>query len=688
MPEKTVDSLVQEKLKKIGYKAKEINYGYKLKSEGNMDIKPKNRLKYLSKNKKETRIEYEFFMFMGSKNNKIEKMIIIEDKENERDLGKIDDIGKDENLYKKAVTDVCFYAYDLLSKTDEIKSIFSIAIAGENLKATAIFWYKNTEYIDKYSKYEIHKYKDDICFIYIENWNDWEELSKDKFEDYVNSQILNLSSPDNELNISHIRTVAAKLSNTIDKKLKLDPFKRLLLVSGLLLGISYDNDVIKSFKKPDGVIDLYTRIKSFLKEKLSNEKIEELLKQYSFIKDDKKISTILINKKGEKEGYPLEIITKELLKKSPIGYSLIDLMNKSSHIDLLGNLFDIFTKYMNVGGASADIVLTPSHLTKFMSEIIDINSDDYVLDITVGTAGFLISAMTIMDECVDKDESLNLNEKIKIKKHIRMNQLWGVDYDNNMYAVAVTNMLLHGDGKSHIFHGNSDIQKDLTTGKDFKEIFVLEEKDTFNRGQTIIKKVEFTKLLFNPPYDKQALFVKNGLQNLKKGGLASIIIPKSTFNKGGEDVEKIFSKNRLLTVIDLPLGQFKTKSGNKGTDVAIFIFQAKIPHDFDNNYVNFIKVKKDEVKTKGNSKGIASIKTNKIFNSIVKFIKSDYRDLSLISNDEYFDKFIQKKLTKGKYMYIDYINRKNIKPEKKDFFDVFRSYFGYLNSLEVKNDGI
>lgn len=39
-------------------------------------------------------------------------------------------------------------------------------------------------------------------------------------------------------------------------------------------------------------------------------------------------------------------------------------------------------------------------------------------------------------------------------------------------------------------------------------------------------------------------------------------------------------------------------------------------------------------------------------------------------------------------MYIDYINRKNIKPEKKDFFDVFRSYFGYLNSLEVKNDGI
>ncbi|HFU4464545.1 TPA: class I SAM-dependent DNA methyltransferase, partial [Streptococcus suis] len=528
---------------------------------------------------------------------------------------------------------------------------------------------------------------DEISYIYIEKWNDWSQLAKDKIDDYINSYLLNLDSPDNELNINHIRSVAGKLSNTIDKQLKLDPFKRLLLVSGLLLGINYDDKVINSFDEPFGAADLYKRIESSLPlDKFSSEKKTQLLKQYSFIKDDKKISTELVNKKGKSEGYPLEIITKELLKKSPVGYSVIDLMKKSSHIDLLGNLFDIFTKYMNVGGSSGDIVLTPPHLTKFMSEIVDVNPDDYILDITVGTAGFLISAMALIDEKIDKDSSLSQEEKVQKKDVVRTQQLWGVDYDSNMYAVAVTNMLLHGDGKSHIFHGNSDSQIDLTTGKTFNEVFVLERQNPLDKTQTIREKVEFTKLLFNPPYDNQPLFVRNGLRNLSNRGLASIIIPKSTFNKGGEYVNEIFAENTLLTVIDLPLGQFKTKSGTKGTDVAIFVFEAKRPHKFNTDYVNFIKLKKDGVITKGNSKGVASKETEDIFDNLLRFINSGCRDLELINDSNYFDKFLSKKLIKGKYMYMDYFDRGDIKPEEEDFYDVLRDYFAYVNESENTND--
>ena len=578
-----------------------------------------------------------------------------------------------------------FYANEILSKTEEVNSIFSLAVAGKSLKASAIYLFKNTEIISKYSNHEIHSYNDEISYIFIEKWNDWEQLSKDKFDDYINSYLLNLDSPDNELNVNHIRSVAGKLSNTIDKKLKLDPFKRLLLVSGLLLGINYDQKVINSFNELYGPSDLYKRIESSLPlDKFGIEKKNQLLKQYSFIKDDKKISTELTKKNGETEGYPLEIIAKELMKKSPVGYSVIDLMKKSSHIDLLGNLFDIFTKYMNVGGASGDIVLTPPHLTKFMSEIVDVNVEDYILDITVGTAGFLISAMALLDDQIDANSSLTQKEKAEKKEIVRTERLWGVDYDSNMYAVAVTNMLLHGDGKSHIFHGNSDSQIDLTTGKSFDDIFVLERPNPSNGVQIVKEKVQFSKLLFNPPYDNQPLFVRNGLRNLRCDGLASIIIPKSTFNKGGRYVEEIFAENTLNTVIDLPMGQFKTKSGNKGTDVAIFVFTAKRPHDFQKDYVNFIKVKKDGVKTKGNSKGIASQETEIIFNKLKEFIRSGCRDVSLINDSEYFDKFLLKKLIKGKYMYMDYVSRGNINPSQEDFYDVFRDYFAFLNESEKR----
>lgn len=665
MAEKNVDLLVSSKLKEQGYSDNEINYGYKLSSSGNSDFTPIDGESYASKAGKSTRSEFEFLIFDGPKKNKNERLILIEDKDDDSKLGTETDIQNHSQLYKLAVTDGFHYAFDILSKTEEVKSVFVIAVAGESLRASAIYLYKNDSILDKYSKHKITKVNNDISYIYFEQWKDWSELAKRKFSTYINESIMNLNSPDNEINLAHIRSVAGKLSNTIDKKLKLDPFKRLLLVSGLLLGINEDENVIKSFDKPYGAKDLYARIEGALpSDKFSQDKKDQLLRSFSFIETDKKITTELINKKTNKvEGYPLQVIAKELRKKSQAGYSILDLMKQSSHIDLLGNLFDVFTKYMSVGGASGDIVLTPSHITKFMTELIDVNPSDYVVDITVGTAGFLISAMTIMEDKIDKDKSLTKSEKKERKEEIKAEHLWGVEYDDNMYATAVTNMLLHGDGKSHIFHGDSITCRDLTSSRSFSEIF---------------KDVSFDKLLFNPPYDNQDIFIKNGLDLLKSGGKAAIIIPKQTFNKGGSNVDAIFGNHKLEAVIDLPSGQFKKKSGVVGTEVAIFIFTAHVPHNFDTDYVSFIRLLKDEVGTKGNLKGVASEKTEKIFDLILKFAQSGYRDVTILKNREYFDQPITKLLKKGSYMYRDYIDPVDITPTEDDLVDVVGEYLEFL----------
>lgn len=63
-----------------------------------------------------------------------------------------------------------------------------------------------------------------------------------------------------------------------------------MLVSGLLLRINEDEDLIKSFKKPYGAQDLYNRIEAALPEsKFSSDKKQQLLNSFSFIKDDKKL---------------------------------------------------------------------------------------------------------------------------------------------------------------------------------------------------------------------------------------------------------------------------------------------------------------------------------------------------------------------------------------------------------------
>lgn len=666
MTEKSVDSIVQHKLIDVGFSVKEINYGYRLLASGNKDFNPIPGQRYLSKNKKETSVEYEFLIFRDSKK---EHLIIIEDKNNEKNLGNQTEMLCEGNLGKKSMTDVFFYAVDLLEKTEKVKTIFAIAVAGRRLKSSAIYLYKKSEVIDRYSKFNVHAYNDKINYIVLESWKDWEQLPSKHFSKYINEKILNLSAPDNEENLAHIKTVAASLSKTIDTKLKLDPFKRLLLVSGLLLAINEDSNVVQSFDKAYGAKDLYNRISEALPDnKFSIDKKNQLLYSFNFIKNDPKITREIINVKKEvgkqNEGYPLELISKELTKKSATGYSIVDLMKQSSHIDLLGHLFDIFTKYMNVGGSSGDITLTPSHLTKFMTEIIDVNPDDYVADITAGTGGFLISAMHTMEQQVIASDNYSSAEKDKIIKDIRANHLWGVENDDNMYATCVTNMLLHDDGKSHIFRGDSLSKIDLTSNKTFDEIF---------------KDVKLTKLLFNPPYTDQELFVKNGLDILEKNGLAAILIPKQTFSIGDASiVSSIFKMHSMLAFFDLPKGQFKTQNGTRGTDVGIFIFKAHRPQQFGKDYITLIKVKKDYVGTKGSLKGVATEQTVRVYSQLVSYVKSNYMDDEILIKSADFDRPLKKKIEKGKYIYTDYSSIDYEIPNESDFIDTIGKYLEYM----------
>lgn len=668
-----VDTKVIEKLRLVGYTENEFNYQYCIPKDGSKDIKPINGKKFLSKNLKETSMNPEFLIFSkGSKSKKLKRLILIEDKKEKSQLGSFDTISDKKNLNKLALTDVYHYSFELLTKTEEVKEILAIAVAGESLDSHAIYIYKSSEVNDKYAN-NVEALTDEINIIKIPNFSDWDRLGYDTISDFINSQILRLNSPDSPENIAHIKSVAARLSKKIDVSLKLDPYKRLLLVCGLLIGIKENDEIIKLFNSQTGANLLYDTIDEALPtSKFGSEKKEQLLTSFRFIKDAPELQKEV--GKGKKTGMPLKIVTDELLTKSTVGYSVIDLMRESSHIDLLGHLFDVFTKYMQIGGSTGDIVLTPSHLTKFMSQIIDVNEDDYVLDITVGSGGFLISAMHEMENKVKKRKDLLQKEKEDKITYIKEEQLWGVEYDANMFATCVANMMLHGDGKSHIFRGDSLKKVELTKEKESK---------TFDK---IFEKIVFSKLLFNPPYTNQAEYIKNGLSFIKKGGRAAIIVPKQTFTVSNSTiVDEIFENNRLLQVIDLPAGQFKTKNKIVGTEVAIFVFETGAPQKFDEDIVTFIKLDKDEVGTKGNQKGIPSKKTEKIYEVLTKYIREGCLiddTIQKSSVGEYFDKILKVKLEKGKYMYKDYIQKPDTTPTEDDFIETIGSYLEFLLNVD------
>ncbi len=134
---------------------------------------------------------------------------------------------------------------------------------------------------------------------------------------------------------------------------------------------------------------------------------------------------------------------KEILKF--INDNILPFINdkSTSGQDLLNLFFITFNKY--IGKADKNQAFTPDHITDFMTRIVGVNKHSVILDPCCGSGSFLVRAMTqALDDCATKDE------EDLIKQH----QIFGIEFDENIFGLATTNMLIHSDGNSNIRQGS------------------------------------------------------------------------------------------------------------------------------------------------------------------------------------------------------------------------------------------
>ena len=110
--------------------------------------------------------------------------------------------------------------------------------------------------------------------------------------------------------------------------------------------------------------------------------------------------------------------------------------------DLLNLFFVTFNKYVKT---NKNLAFTPDHITSFMAKITGINKHSVILDPCCGSGSFLVRAMTqALEDCSTE------KEQDKIKKQ----NIFGIEYDENIYGLSTTNMLIHSDGNSNIVQGS------------------------------------------------------------------------------------------------------------------------------------------------------------------------------------------------------------------------------------------
>ncbi|MFT3826398.1 MAG: N-6 DNA methylase [Chitinophagaceae bacterium] len=321
--------------------------------------------------------------------------------------------------------------------------------------------------------------------------------------------------------------------------------QRSLLISCILIALEDDAFKISYAKKttPKSLASFLTKTVSEKLEEanISGNKLENLNVQFGFIKTDTSLST-------------KDKLLKELIDE--IDTNINQFIKTHEYFDVLGQLYIEFLRYANVD-KGLGIVLTPPHITELFADLAQVNKDSIAFDNCTGTGGFLISAMKKMIEDAKGDS--------KKVAQIKSQQLIGVEYQAHIFALAVSNMYIHQDGKTNIINGSCFEEEIIKTVKSRKP----------------------TVGFLNPPYkgDKKTdvdelEFILNNLECLVQGSTCIAIVPmQSALATSGKILglkETLLKKHTLEAVISMPDELFFNSKVNVVS--CIMIFTAHKPH--------------------------------------------------------------------------------------------------------------
>ncbi|GHT22755.1 hypothetical protein FACS189419_05760 [Planctomycetales bacterium] len=374
-----------------------------------------------------------------------------------------------------------------------------------------------------------------------------QELPKGKDILYSPENYLRLISGEQvrkAVSIVEVQKLALEMHDKM-RKLGLTERKKPIFIAGILIALK-DKDFSQDYTGLNSFDVLLVQLQHAIDKVLEHsdvhrEKREEIKNDFKIIGRNSEIKNIPLGKDNSLLWYVSELDRK--IK------PMMD--NADSTVDALGIFYHEFVRYGGDGGGLG-IVLTPQHLTEFMVELSGADKNSRVVDICCGSGAFLVTAMSKMFK----------GANVKEIERIRKESLYGVEKENEIYALAVANMIVRGDGKSNIFPESC-----------FKDSTVQALKDKhINVG------------LLNPPYSQKGgtselEFVEHLLNILTVGGTAVVVVPMSCAigTKHTEVRERLFKKHTLQAVFSMPDDVFY---GNKvSTNVCVMVWKAHSPHN-------------------------------------------------------------------------------------------------------------
>jgi hypothetical protein len=238
-----------------------------------------------------------------------------------------------------------------------------------------------------------------------------------------------------------------------------------------------------------------------------------------------------------------------------IDASIGSFMRTHECFDTIGEFYVEFLRYANKD-KGLGIVLTPHHIAELFAALADVKASSVVFDNCCGTAGLLAAAMRAMMH--DAPAGAQLRRRIA-------EQVYGIEFQPKIYALAVSSMALQGGGKANIYR--ADCLKD---------------------AQRLIGPKRPSVGLLNPPYKNKAVsgdaeeleFVLNNLDCLTCDGRCVAIVPMTCATAPNGKIagwkRRIMARHTLEGVLSMPAELFHNSKTTVVT--CIMVFTAHRPH--------------------------------------------------------------------------------------------------------------
>ena len=268
------------------------------------------------------------------------------------------------------------------------------------------------------------------------------------------------------------------------------------------------------------------------------------------------------------------------------GINIRKVLNKLNEIDFniakdrhaFGELYESILKGLQSAGKSGEFY-TPRAITQFITETLNPQLGEKILDPACGTGGYLTCAIEHL-----KKQTTNVADRKSIEDNIR-----GWEYKPLPYLLATTNLILHDIEVPNIKFGDS-LDQPLSNFTEKDRVNVILANPPFggivaNGNETNFPQSFRTK-------ESADLFLILMIHLLKKEGRAGIVLPDGSLTGDGVKQrvrQKLLEECNLHTIIRLPNSVFQpyaTVATNllfftKGTPTKeVWYYEHKMPEGY------------------------------------------------------------------------------------------------------------